>query len=485
MSQPALTLGRLLTGPAAAAACWALLPGEVDFAGRVAAATFSWAVAWWVAQPIPWGVTALLPLVVFPVAGVMKTHAVAALYGQNIFFWILGTVMLGYAMQKHGLAKRFALRLLGTKLVATSTERLAFGYMAVTAALSMFASDAAAVALMIPIGMSIVSFLRQAGEVSRESRSLPGFFALGALLAAEAGGLATIAGLPHNALAVATLETQTGRSLGWFEWMMVGLPLSLLVLVAYYFLLRTFLGPRSAPISGGPAYFKAEAAGLGRMSRAEVSVLGAFLGMVALFTAPSLLKLALGASHPAARVVAAALPIWVVPPLVLVALFLLPSDRDGEATLTWPDVVEHAPWSVMLLCTGALAMTDALELFGLMDLLQARLELLGMGPLTLPFAAAFIVGAATNLVSGLAATSIFCNIFIPMAEASGFNPASMAMLIPNNALGVMFPWAGAAAGTAFATGYLELKQMIRIGAAATILLAILVASVHLLFAPIL
>jgi di/tricarboxylate transporter len=72
-----------------------------------------------------------------------------------------------------------------------------------------------------------------------------------------------------------------------------------------------------------------------------------------------------------------------------------------------------------------------------------------------------------------------------MAQTSGFNPASMAMLVPNNGLGIVFPWAGAAAGTAFATGYVDLRQMIRIGAAATVVAALLTASVHLLFAPIL
>ena len=485
MSRSALTLPKLLIGPAVFSLCWALLPAAITFEARVTASTFAWAVAWWIAQPIPWGGTALLPLVVLPVCGVMETRAVAGLYGQNIFFWILGTVMLGYAMDKHGLAKRFALRLLSTNFIGASTGRLAFGYMAVTAVVSMFVSDAASVAMMIPIGMSVVSYLRQGDGTGEAARGLAGFFALGALLASQAGGLATIAGLPHNALAVATLETHTGRSLGWFEWMKVGLPMSLLVLVCFYSLLRAFLRPGSVPISGGVGYLEAQVKGLGRMSRAEKSVLGAFLGMLALFTFPAFLKLALGASHPTVRAVDTSLPIWVVPPLILITLFLLPSNRRGEATLTWRDVAEKAPWNILLLCTGAVAMTDALAEFGMMDFIKAQLGLLGLGPVTLPYAAALIVGVATNFVSGLAATSLFCNVFIPMAQTSGFNPASMAMLVPNNGLGIVFPWAGAAAGTAFATGYVDLRQMIRIGAAATVVAALLTASVHLLFAPIL
>ena len=110
-----------------------------------------------------------------------------------------------------------------------------------------------------------------------------------------------------------------------------------------------------------------------------------------------------------------------------------------------------------------------------------QLEGFGAGALALPFMASAIVGVATSIMSGLAATSLFCGIFIPMALDAGFNPASMAMLIPNNGLGIMFPWAGAAAGTAFATGYLNLKEMIKVGAVVTGFLALVTASVHLLF----
>ena len=474
---------KLLIGPVAFAVCWLSIPEEASFAARVAAGTFAWAVAWWIAQPVPWAVTALLPLIIFPIVGVMRTRDVAALYGQNVFFWILGTFMLGYAMDKHGLAKRFALRLLSARGVTRSVERLAFTYMAATALVSMFVSDAAAVALMIPIGMSIVAYLRQVAGISGPSR-LAGFFALGALLAAQAGGMATMVGLPHNALAVAMLGELAGRTISWFQWMMVGLPLSILTLIGFYMLLRLFLPPEKLEIASSEEFLRSEASRLGRMSRAEKSVLAVFVGMVVLFMAPSLGRLALGAEHAASRALSSALPIWVVPPLVLLALFVMPGE-EGETTLEWRDMTEHAPWNVMLLCTGALAMTASLEEFGLTDMVRASLQGLGLGSAALPYAAAVIVGAATNVISGLAATSLFCGIFIPMAEAAGFNPASMAMLVPNMSLGVMFPWAGAAAGTAFATGYLELRQMIKIGIVATAMLSILCATLHILFAPLL
>jgi len=360
--------------------------------------------------------------------------------------------------------------------------------MLVTALVSMFISDAAAVAMMIPIGMSIVAYLRQIkGTQGKGERSaLAAFFALGALCAAEAGGLATIAGLPHNALAVAVGTSLTGRTIGWFEWMMVGVPLFITVLVAYYLILRFFFPPEFSTIPGGKEFLERERAQLGKMTRGEVNVLITFTCMVTLFMLPPILSLLLGEGHAITLYLKASLPIWVVPPIVLFLLFLLPVDlKKGEGTLVWRDAVEHAPWNIMLLCTGAVAMTGALAEFGFTEFMQGSVQSLGVGPIALPFVAAAVVGLSTNILSGLAATSLFCGIFIPMAIDAGFNPASMTMLIPNNGLGIMFPWAGAAAGTAFATGYLDLREMIKIGAVATVFLAVITASIHLLFSPLL
>ena len=126
----------------------------------VAFATFVWAVVWWMARPIPWGISSLLLLVVFPVLGVMSIRATTALYGQRLFFRILGITILGYALEKHGLAKRVALRFLTLKGVANSTARLTFMYMLVTAIISMFIADVGVVGMMMPIGMALFASIR-------------------------------------------------------------------------------------------------------------------------------------------------------------------------------------------------------------------------------------------------------------------------------------------------------------------------------------
>ena len=452
---------------------------------RVALAIFGWVIMWWMTQPVPWGISSLLPLLLFPAFGLMSIGNTVSLYGQNIFFWIMGTVLMGYAMHRHGLAKRFALWFLSLKVVNGSTHRLAFGFMLVTGCLSMWVSDAATVAMMIPVGISLVSFVRTVTGISRSKKSNFGaFLALGALYGAVAGGTATIMGIPHNALAVEMITKFTGRDFGFFGWMKGGIPIFLVTLVAFYFILRLFLKPEISQVPGGEDFIRGEREKLGPLTPGERGTLFVFLAMIFLFTLPTLIDLTLGSDHALAKWGDTALSIWVVPPTIMLLLFSTPVNwSKGEFVLTWREAVEHSPWGIMILCTAAVAITGALSQFGFQDFAKNLVGGLGLGYYSLPFASAPLVALSTNFISGTATTVLFGNILIPAAQEIGFNPASIGMLIANVALGIMVPWAGAAAGTAFATGEVDMKNMIRIGAVATIVFSILVAVIHILLAP--
>ena len=190
----------------------------------------------------------------------------------------------------------------------------------------------------------------------------------------------------------------------------------------------------------------------------------------------------------------------------LFLLFLVPAGRDGEPLLTWKDDGRQVPWDAMLMCTGAVAMVDALTKFGFIDFVADELprnmveadatikaralggeaglvQGAGLGSAGLVYLAAFVVAWSTDMMSGTAAVTLFGSIFVPAAQATGHNPASMAMLVANVALGLTFPWAGAAAATAFSVGDVEIKRMISIGIPATIVFASITATLHLLLGP--
>lgn len=475
---------KLLAGPLAFAAVYAS-PIPLPYQGHVVLATFACATVWWIAQPIPWAVAAMLPFLVFPAAGVMDISSTMHLYGQPIFFWILGTVLMGYAIEKHGLAERIALGFLALPGVGSRTSRLTFTYMLMVGVVSMFVSDASTVAMMIPIGMSIVRHVRGiSGTAPTGITNFGVFITLGTLYAAVAGGTATMMGVPHNGIAIATLERFAGRQLGFFEWMIVGVPVFLALLATFYLCLWVLSRPEMSDLPGGEAFLRAERSKLGPMRPDERRVLLVFVAMVALFVLPTLAALVLGSQHAVAVSLTRALPVFVVPPAVLFLLFIVRSTA-GQGLVTWKDAEQQAPWNVMFLIAGALAMTDALTQFGFVELIGGTVKSLGISATQLPYLVATLVAITTNLVSGTAAATLYCTIFIPAAVQIGYSPASIAILIANVAIGVALPWAGATAATAFAGGEVDMRSMVRIGVIATAIFSMIVATIHLLMSGLL
>ena len=479
---------RLLAGPVAFALVmvWPLTSSlTLSYEGRVALATFVCAIVWWITEPMPWAMAAMLPFHVFPAAGVMDIATTMGLYGHPIFFWIMGTVLMGYAIEKHGLAQRFALVILAIRGVGGKTYRLMFAYMLIVGVISMFVSDAATIAMTIPIGMSVARHVRTlAGPAAGSGTDgMPGtnfavFITLGTFYASVAGGTATIMGVPHNAISVSMLEKATGQQIGFFEWMAIGVPVFIALLLAFYATLWVLVRPEILDIPSGEAFLRAEREKLGPLRSNERRVLLVFAAMVTLFTLPTVAGIALGAGHPLAAMAARALPVWVVPPAVMLMLYTIRSAADaGAGLLTWKDTELHAPWGSMFLVGGAVAMTDALTQFGFAEFVGEIVKGLGISRTALPYVAGSVVAVATNFISG---TALYCSIFIPAAVQIGYSPASMAILIGNLAVGLIFPWAGATAATAFAAGEVSLDRMIKIGVLVTAIFIAVVATVHLL-----
>ena len=475
---------KLISGPIVFALILAS-PVPMSYQGHMTLATFACVIVWWIVQPIPWAIAAMLPFVVFPAANVMNIGDTLRLYGQPIFFWIMGTVLMGYAIEKHGLAQRIALGFLALPGVGSRANRLTFTYMLMVGVVSMFISDAATVAMMIPIGMSIVRHVGRTspGAAPAGRTNLATFITLGTVYASVAGGTATMMGVPHNGVAIATLERITGRQLGFFEWMAIGVPVFVTVLVAFFLCLWLMARPEVKELPGGEAFLRAERAKLGPLRPNERRVMLVFAVMVLLFVLPAIVGVALGSQHDISRAVSRALNIYVVPPVIMFLLFGIPSrSAPGEALLTWSDAERHTPWNIMILVAGGVAMTDALTEFGFVELVGGAVQSLGIVPALLPYIAAALTAVTTNMISGVAAATLYCSIFIPAAAQIGYNPASIAILIANVAVGMAVPWAGATTATAFAGGDIDMRRMIRIGVVATAMFAVIAATIHLMLA---
>lgn len=229
---------------------------------------------WWITESVPIPVTALLPLVLFPVLGLGDIRETAAPFANPIIFLFLGGFVIALAMQKWELHRRVAINLIGA--MGTRPSRIVAGFLIASAGVSMWVSNTATALMMLPIALSVVQLL-PAGRTPAQRH-----FATALLLAvaygATSGGMATLIGTPPNALLAAFVENSYGLSLGFGQWMLLGVPVMLLTLPAVYLVLtRVAFRLDSGELPGMRELIVEEKSRLGPVGRGEGIVLVVFI----------------------------------------------------------------------------------------------------------------------------------------------------------------------------------------------------------------
>lgn len=446
----------------------------LQYSGKVSFALYMAMIYWWIAQPIPWAATGLLPLVVLPIAGVMKFGEIAPTYGNTSLFFLLGVLLFGHAVHKHGLARRIALYFLNIRWVGCSTYRILFVFMGTVALISAFVDDVPTIAMCVPIGMALVDYAAQVWEKAEgkkvEVKKLKAFMTLGILYAAEAGGIITVAGIPHTPVALSILEKTTKYTINYTQWMVVGLFLGVASLLVYFSVLYFLFKPEFNRIEGAEQFFASEKAALGPITKGETNTLIVFVIMAVLWILPTFYnKLPF-------------LDIWIVPMIGIILLFLLPVRKKGEGTLSVNDLQAGTPWNIILLAVSSVAMAGIIVKFGVMKWLAALIPSYLTGA-ALPWLAGFITALTTNLTSGVATVNMYSTILFPIAQQVGYNPAILARILPATGMAIGMPWAGAACATAFGSGGVEMKDMIKAGIIATVIHVIVIVLLSIVLVP--
>jgi sodium-dependent dicarboxylate transporter 2/3/5 len=350
--------------------------------------------------------------------------------------------------------------------VATSGARVILVIMIVSAAVSAVVDDAATVAIMIPIALSVARF---AGNSRKTPRMVEGA-ALAVLYGSAAGGLATPAGVPFNPLAISLLDQLTGYRISFAQWTVTGVLLAIAALPGYYLTLRFMSAPEIVSIGDGAAHFQAQKRMLGPLSRGEKNVLFVLAVMIALWFLPAFITIPV-------------VDIWFVPPAAMILLFLLPVNAaSGETTLNSKDFQDGILWNVLFLVVSGTALASGLVRLGVTDWL-ARIVTESVSASALPWFAGFVTPILSHLTSGTATTSMISTILFPIAKDVEYNPAILARIIAGTALAVSFPWGGAAAGTVFASGAIRFGTMFRIGIVVTVLTSIVVTALSIILVP--
>lgn len=311
------------------------------------------------------------------------------------------------------------------------------------------------------------------GKTSRAAISTPRLTqssCLAVLYGASAGGMATPAGVPFNPLTISLLDQLTGYKVSFAQWTLTGVILMIATVPVYYLILWRMSPPEVKSIADGAAYFRQERKTLGPLKQGEKNVLFVLLLMIVLWLLPAFITVRW-------------LDIWYVPPLAMVLLFLLPVDaRRGEMTLVSKDFQEGVLWNVLFLVVSGTAIAAGLVKLGVTDWFGGVVTQ-SVSAAVLPWFAGFVTPLLAHVGSGTATTAMMSTILFPVAKNLGYNPTILARIIAGTALAVSFPWSGAAAGTAFASGSITFGTMFKVGVVATIFTALVITVLSIILVP--
>jgi solute carrier family 13 (sodium-dependent dicarboxylate transporter), member 2/3/5 len=411
---------------------------------------------WWVTEAVPIPATAVLPMVLFPLLGILPIGAATAPYANPIIFLFLGGFIIALGMQRWELHRRIALTVVSW--LGTQPHRLVLGFMIATAFLSMWVSNTATAVMMMPIGLSVIALVAPrtaTGELGQLNFGTG--LMLGIAYAASVGGLATLIGTPPNALLAGFLGTTYGIEIGFAQWMLVGLPLTIVAIPLVWVLLTRVVFPiRIKEVPGGRERIRDELRKLGPVASAEWRVGIVFtLTAVAWVSRPLLDPFVPGLNDTSIAIAAA------------LVLFLMPAGgtrNGGRFILDW-ETAEQLPWGVLLLFGGGLSLAHAVTVTGLAEWIGMSLSGLVVLPtILLVVIVTLVIIFLTEMTSNTATAAAFLPVLAPLAVALGENPF---LLVVPAALAAscafMMPVATPPNAIVYGTGYVTIPQMAKAG----------------------
>ena len=415
-------------------------------------------IIWWITEAVAIPVTALLPLTIFPILGIMDLKSVAVHYSNPILYLFFGGFVIALALEKVQLHKRIALSIL--KLTGTNADGIVLGFMLATALMSMWISNTASTVVMLPIAVSVISLLiNDADGLNPKEANFSLTIMLGIAFSANIGGMATIVGTPPTVMALGFLESEYGITVGFLQWMKMGIPFVIVMLACCYVLLvKVFYRSGLGQIQSSADTIDTELAKLGPMSRGEKIVLVIFF-----FTALAwILRSQLNLWFPSLNLTDTTIAL-----VAALSLFIIPIEwNSGHFPLDWQDT-QRLPWGILILFGGGLALAAGLSKAGLVDFIGELISSQQSWSI-------FIVGSVlitlmlfmTELIGNLALVTIL----VPFVAgiALGIDTPIVQMVIPvtlASSCAFMLPMATPPNAIVFASGHIKVYQMARVGLA--------------------
>ena len=453
---------RLLSGPLAFLAMWLVL-GSLPPQQRAVGAVFGLTVAWWITEAIPLPMTSLVATALLVLVADIEEDAAFGAFGDPIIALFIGSFLLARAMEVTRLGERMAWKLLGKPWASKSPGRLLFTLGAVACIASLILSNTATTAMMLPMGLGLLSAL---GTVERGSP-----YAIAVMLMLTWGSSVAVGvpvGTPPNLIALSLLDSSADIRISFVQWTLFAMPVTILMLIACWVVLMKMYKVGDEVATVDTALAEEHLAAMGPMSRAEWNTLIAFVVAVLLWIAPDIAAFIWGRdSGPG---------IWAAEHLTLAVggvagaflLFVLPAGENADGTsrqLTWKEAAQ-IDWGTIILFGGGIALGRAMAASGLPETLgHATTAVIGMGALwTLTAIATAAAIFLSEIGSNTASASILVPVMIGVAEVAGVSPVAPVLGVALGAsLGFMMPVSTPPNAIVYGSGLVPAREMMKAG----------------------
>lgn len=418
---------------------------------------------WWITEAIPIPATALIPIVLYPLLGVMSPAEVTQSYAHHLIFLFMGGFMIAVTVERWHLHQRIALHTI--RIVGMTPDRIILGFMIATAFLSMWISNTASTMMMLTVGLAVLHQITieiDADDSTHNIDTREGHFRFGIALmlgigySASIGGVSTLIGTAPNLVFAGIIEDIYGISISFLQWMSFGVPVAVVMLAITWFYLTRIAYPSEIDyLPGGEATIREEIVALGKISTQERKVLFVFCCVAIAWILRGVLDIkAFQLIKDSTIAMAGAL-----------VLFVIPSNwQKREFLLDWKTAVT-IPWDILILFGGGFALAKGFSESGLTSFLAGQLSVLqGSNILFIIAVVTLLVIFLTELTSNTATASLTLPIMAALAGAMQIHPYGlMVSTVIAASFAFMLPVATPPNAIIFSSRYVTIPQMMKAG----------------------
>ncbi|WP_010518540.1 SLC13 family permease [Croceivirga radicis] len=433
-----------------------LLPFDlVNPKGDAVIAVALWMLVWWITEATSISVTALLPLLLFPLLDILPIAEVGANYGSPIVFLFFGGFVMALALEKVNLHRRIALNII--RITGTTPNKVVLGFMIATATLSMWISNTASTVVMLPIALSVINLLIHDDDgFTKKDKHFALSVMLGIAFSANAGGIATVIGTPPNSVMIGLLENEYNIQISFLKWMVMGLPFSIIMIgITYVVLVKLMFPTKGLSFNASSSVIQNELNKLGPMSGKEKQVLIIFGVTVFLWIFRTLINSifpSLGLSDTMISIFAA------------LALFIIPyNTKKANFIIKWQDTSKLA-WGILILFGGGLALAKGMSVSGIVDLVANYIATSDISIILMASFLILLMLFMTEVMSNVALVAVLAPVVAGIAI--GLEIPILHLLIPvtiASSCAFMLPMATPPNAIVFASGHVKVSQMAKVG----------------------